>query len=211
LPGFHEKIPALNNISLESYGKYIDKQIAKLKLKHYVICGISFGFETVNRAKLSKACKGVIGIEPCLNSESLNMSWIKKEYLKIIINSIIRLNLYPHVWNADWLRSMGIKNPGIVLEHMNRFAFFKTAKLIFNNKEIPKFHSLPYVLVINENDWVIKPEYVEEIFKKKIKRCKIVKTPISHYPNDLSKAYFKRNLPDATLQEIANFLDKNNP
>ena len=80
LPGFRKDIKPLQKITIDSYSKFVEEKVKKLNLDDFLIGGISFGFIVVNNAKIDKKCKGIIAIEPYVNSKSLRMSWPNNPY-----------------------------------------------------------------------------------------------------------------------------------
>lgn len=211
LPGFTKKVPRLSKITFENYAKYVDRKIKSLNIKYYIIGGISFGFDVINQAKLDKRCKGIVGIEPYLDTNSLNMGFIERLLFKEVSDFVIRFNLYSEIWKSNLMKRLlnnkHIHNTDMVLGQIDPVTFFQTAHLIFNKKTKPKFHNLPYILLINMHDHTIKSDYAARFFNNANKHL-ILYDDIDHYPKDLSKAYFKKKIPKKTLIRAVNFINK---
>jgi len=213
LPGFAKDKKPLSKITLKNYSKFVDKKIKEFNLKHYIIGGISFGFLVVNNAKLNKNCIGIMGIEPYIDESSLNMPPIRKFFYNIVIKAVDSFNLYSKVWNKStfhrfYKEDYPKKVLNTVITQIDPFTFFRTARIIVNNRYKLRFHRLPYVLLINKKDKTIKADYVTKIFQNNIKDLLIINTKITHYPKDLSKNYFKKHLPKSTLVKIDKFFKK---
>ncbi len=215
LPGFTKKVPPLENITLDNYSEYIDKKIKELNLKSYVIGGISFGFWVVNNAKLDNRCRGIMAIEPYIDSKSLSMGFLKRTTYKLMIDSILLLHLGSKIWKSmvfhKFYHALG-KYPQqaikTVFEQIDSRTFFETAKMILKNKHEPKFHNLPYLLLINKQDKTVKGDYVINAFKNHVNDFLVINTSIEHYPKDLSKNYFKDKLPKEIIDRIYGFFEK---
>jgi len=193
LPGFTKKVPPLKNISLENYSKYLDKKIKSLKIKSYVAAGISFGFLVVNNAKLDKRCKGIIALEPYIDSKSLDMGFLKKSAYIVLADSLLFLGLGA---------LLKIKIPS----QIDQKTFLKTSSLILKNNDPIKFKNLPYVLVINKNDGTVNSKYIIKKFNKPSHL--IIHTHMDHYPKNLSKEYFKEMLPKSMLKKMSSYIKK---
>jgi len=212
LPGFRKDIKPLQKITIDSYSKFVEEKVKKLNLDDFLIGGISFGFIVVNNAKIDKKCKGIIAIEPYVNSKSLRMSWIKKLASLFIINIIISFKLYHLMWNKKIFLSLGMFNDkpkkvvDIIFDHINGKTFFETAKLILENKKDCKFQKLPYILLINKKDDKIKFDYLSKIFVNEIEKVLIIKESMPHYPKHITEHYFKTKFPEKYIEEIKKFV-----
>lgn len=213
LPGFTKKARPLADITLENYSGYLDKKIKEIGIKNYVACGISFGFLVINNAEL-KGCSGILAIEPYLNSFSLRMKPLKKILCKLLSDSILFLGLENIMWRKNSIfhrEYCKIHNhnheDSIMFEQVDPKTFFKTAKLLLEDYERPLPHNLPYILMINKKDSVIRGDYTADFFKNRIKKLLIIDTDMDHYPGNLSKKYFRQKLPMHVIQKIRGFIN----
>lgn len=215
LPGFIKTIPPLSKISFESYSKFVQGKIEELDLKEYWIAGISLGFEVVNITKLDSKCKGIIAIEPYINSASLSSNFKRKvKYLIFLNNLVCYLKLYNLVWNSRLFRKNFHKFSelpkdviDIIFEQVDPKTFFETTRLIFKNKKNASFHHLPYALLVNKCDGIISYDYLIRTFKKNPEKELVLDDiKISHCPSDLSKEYFEKSFPQKDRQKLLDFI-----
>jgi hypothetical protein len=165
----------------------------------------SLGFLVVNNAKLDKRCKGIIAMEPFLNTECLNISFLKQK-VYIIFSNLLKLigffDLERRIWESNWFNEYLQKEADypkervdIIIKHINPRTFFTVASLLLNYKKNPKFHNLPYFLVGNFADKTINFDRAADIFINNLHEVHITSEPIDHYPKDLTKSYFKTRIP----------------
>ena len=88
MPGFVLEKKPLAKISIENFSEYLDEEIGRLGLKSYFLGGISFGFLVVNGVKVDSKCKGILAMEPYLNSKMLKMNSGSRLKLLALINFI---------------------------------------------------------------------------------------------------------------------------
>lgn len=213
LPGFHKNSPPLTgNITIDKFSNYFDAQIKKLDLKEYLVGGISFGFLVVNNAKLTSGCKGIIAMEPFLNTRCLTLSyWEKKKYLLITqaLGLVHFFGLEKKIWSSAWFNTYLQKasdypkdRVDVIIKHIDPKTFFTVTKLLLNYEKSPVFHNLPYFLIGNFADKTIHFDKVVEVFTRNINELHIASEPIDHYPKELTKSYFKDRIPHEHIQRI---------
>lgn len=98
LPGFKSDVLPLKQISFQGYCDFLDEKIKQLKLPHYVVAGISFGFIVVNCAKLDEKCKAVMAVEPYLNTYHLRFGRLDRIKEIVQLRFIKTFHLYSFIW-----------------------------------------------------------------------------------------------------------------
>jgi hypothetical protein len=186
--------------------------VAELDVKEYIVGGVSFGFLVINNAKLDKRCKGIIAMEPFVNTKCLNISfWKQKIYVAIalLLKFIHFLHLEKRIWESDWFNEYLQKESDYpkervdtIIKHIDSRTFFAVTKILLSYKENPKFHKLPYFLVGNFADKTINFDKVVEIFIKNLHELHVTSEPIDHYPKDLTKNYFKTRIPNEHIRRM---------
>lgn len=201
LPGFVPEKKPLKNVTLPNYAAHVDSEIKKLKLKSYLLAGISLGFAITGYCKLDERCKGIIAMEPYINTNYTKNNF-EKFVFKILAKLVTGLGIHNYVYDSFLNRIvLGFIAPkgkaDIMQKTINGYAFYETSNLLFTFADPPIFHKKPYVLIINENDKTIKAKEIIKLFKKRGNL--IIKTALPHYPKDLSREYFEKNV---NLKEI---------
>ncbi len=213
LPGFHKNSPPLHgNITLKKFSDYFEQKILELDLSEYIVAGVSFGFLVVNNAKLDKKCKAILAMEPFINTDCLNISFLNKGKYKTITSllKIVRLaGVESKIWKSDWFNKYLQKisdypeeRVNTIIKHIDARTFFTVMGLLLSYKKDPKFHDLPYFLVGNFADKTINFDKAVEIFIKNLHELHIASEPIDHYPKDLTKSYFKSRIPQEHISRI---------
>jgi pimeloyl-ACP methyl ester carboxylesterase len=215
LPGFIPDNPKLPKISWEGYISFVEDEIARLDLPSYIIGGISFGFVVANGVTHEAGkCEGVLAMEPFTGAQSLNFPAWQRVVLKLSLSGVSKLRLSYLLWKSRLLKSI-IKATkrypqwtiDILFEQVDAQTFFDTANMLLNDNAEHQFHDLPYVLIGNDEDDTIDFAYVQQLFKQKARRLLVIKTTIEHFPSDLSKAYFEKNVPQNTFNDIVTFIN----
>ncbi|MBN1272950.1 MAG: hypothetical protein JXB26_11840 [Candidatus Aminicenantes bacterium] len=214
LPGFISNVPALSEVSLESYCAYVENEVNKLNLDHFIMGGISFGFLIANRISLNGNCKGIVAITPYLNAESLNLHPFRKKCYSIFVNMADSFKHTERLWNARttrklayWYSSYPRDRVDVILDEMDPKTFFKTGKLILNGNEEFMVQNLPYVLIANPEDTTIKYEYLLKTFQDNVSNLLICNTNIEHFPQTICKEYFAERFSLSQIKEIKSFLN----
>jgi len=214
LPGFSQSSPPLTQITLESYSQYIKEKIDELALENYLICGISFGFSIISNMKHDFKCQGIIAIFPYINSKCLKLKPIKKAFYSMVVNIMASSSLPQKIWGTHSFRKFARfysrypkERVDVIIDEMDGTTFFQAGKLILHNHLPCPFHDVPYVLIINENDNTIRYEYILELFKNNIENLFILNTNLDHYPEILTKDYFKRHFTENNMNSILQFLN----
>lgn len=217
LPGFITTERRLEKITFSNYSKFLENKIKSLELDHFIIGGISFGFLIVNNTPLSNNCKGIIAIEPYINSKSLAFKKLKIILLIIAIKIISILRLQNLIWKSRLfkicLKKLKVASNmiSLMLAEVDPIAFFKTAELILINKDKINFSSKPYVLLMNKHDETVSYNYLTSIFTKLAKQLLIIEAKFEHYPSTITKQYFEKMVPESQIRRIYNFLLINSP
>ncbi len=216
LPGFIKTVPPLEEITFEGYCAYVDSKIKSLHLDSYLAEGISFGFAIINHLEHDERCKGIIALEPFIGVRSLNYGPVKKKLLAWLIQAVCSLKLYSLFWGsrvvAKYLPKLMHYPPEtvrVLFEQIDARTFFETADLIFKDKHEYKFQNLPYVLIANKDDRTVNFDYICTTFAGNITRLLVLNTVIDHYPQDTSKAYFQKMVPEEMIQKINAFFEVN--
>lgn len=150
LPGFHKDVPPFNgSITFKKFSNYFEQKILELDLKEYVVAGVSFGFLVVNSAKLDKRCKAILAMEPFINTDCLNISFLDKGKYKTITSllKIVRLvGIESKIWESDWFNKylQNISNypedrVNTIIRHIDPRTFFTVMNLLLGYKKIPNF------------------------------------------------------------------------
>ncbi len=217
LPGFHKDVPRITNISLDNFANYVDTKIEQWNLDSYLIGGISFGFVVINRANLTKACKGILAIEPYADWSSLRSGFFKRLRILLLLNLTSIFRLYKLMWNVKRIRSYYWKITKIplirlkvILEHIEPVTMIETARAILTNTRKCVLKELPYVLIVNPEDTSINYEHLNVMFRKNARHLMIIKTDIGHYPKRVTKDYFKDKLKEENFAEMATFIENAN-
>ena len=166
LPGFNNNVPSFNgSVTLKKFSNYFEQKVEELNVDEYIVGGVSFGFLVINNAKLDKRCKAILAMEPFLNTDCLNISFIDKGAYKATTSllKMVRLTgVENKIWKSDWfgkylqkISDYPEERINIIIEHIDARTFFTVAGLLLSYKENPKFHDLPYFLVGNFADKTI--------------------------------------------------------
>lgn len=213
LPGFHESVPPLTDkITITRFSNYFDKKIQELDVKEYVVGGISFGFLVVNNAKLDKRCKGVLAMEPFINTECLSISYFNQKKFQVtagVLQLVQLFSLERKIWQSNWFNNYLQKSSDypkdrvdVIIQHLDPKTFFSVTRILLNYKVNPVFHKLPHFLVGNFADTTIDFNKVVEVFLKNLDELHIASEPIDHYPKELTKHYFKSRIPHEHIERM---------
>jgi len=217
LPGFVAKNPPLKKITMQGFSDYLDSEIRKLKLDHYIVGGISFGYWVVSSAQLNRNCRGVLAIEPytdwkCLRQERVTL--LKRIFFISLIRVVNLLNLYKVVWKSKQWRKSYLSVSGyyakrnkIILREIDPKTFATCARFILGNRKPVQVHDLPTVLLINPNDSTLDGKYVKEFFKQRTSKLLVMKTKIGHYPRKVTKKYFQKHIKKDDIEKMYSFLE----
>jgi hypothetical protein len=209
LPGFNTSVPAIKNISFDAYAHYVDEYIGRVNLKSYILGGISFGFPVINNCRITEQCRGILAIEPYINATDLNQGFIDKYTHKIICAIISFLKLHSLAYRSRAFKKYLLShNPAhrieTVLQTIDPYAFFETARIILNYDVEPTFKKKPYVLVINTKDDTIAAQKIIQLFET-IDKALIIRTTSEHYPEHPTKEYFQKSISDDDMKNILSF------
>ncbi|MFC1645425.1 hypothetical protein ACFL08_05355 [Patescibacteria group bacterium] len=219
LPGFVKNIKPLKKIALDNYANYAKKEIEKLGIKNYWIGGISFGFIIANLIKDQEQCKGILAIEPYLGTSSLNISFIKKASIVMLIQLLRLLNAFYVAWHSPFLQKKLLfggssaklnKRVKKYLSEIDARTFFETASILLLNEDHGcSLKSCPYVLIINKNDDSVLANKIITKFEAEAQNLLITPTTSAHFPEDMSKQYFKDNIKKEDVEKILYFIQNN--
>jgi pimeloyl-ACP methyl ester carboxylesterase len=219
LPGFNQEIPALPKITMDNYAQFVVDRIKELKLKHYLIAGMSLGFGIISRIEFDNKCKGVLGIGPYLGSESINPRMKAEMGFKILLLDLICFfRLYRLAWQTVLFRRflkricLNRQLPDFTLKEMDPRTYFETARLLlrFHLKK-PSFDHLPYVLIMNKKDDLVSYDYLAQQMKDNIEKLLVVNTKMAHNPPVLTEKYFAANLPKSKILRLLKFIEESQP
>ena len=216
-PGFRGQYPPLKKITIKGFSKHLRNEIVKLKLDNYIVSGVSFGFWVLNNTKLTKGCRGVIAIEPYVNSKCLNsqrISGTKRTFYRPVIKIILFLRLEKIIWDSRVWRKhyLGLsgyraKRSKIILREIDPKTFFVSAYMILGNSQKATLHDLPHVLVFNPSDLTLDMKFIQNFFKKNSWRLMLINTKIGHYPRKVTKGYFQKKISRDDIRRIYEFFD----
>jgi hypothetical protein len=215
LPGFHKNVTPLEKISVDSYAKFVDKKIKEFNLEHYLIGGISLGFYIVNEAQLTQGCKGIVAIEPMIGKGSMRMNLMNRFVYLVLVHVISILNLYHIAWDSKLIRqhykkitNYPLKRYKVIYKHFDPRTFFETVKAILRDgKTTVLKQGVPYILIINPRDKVIRGKYIIEFFQENAKHLLIVTTRVGHHPRTVTKNYYSRVLPRKVFEKVYRFIE----
>ena len=216
LPGFISSKPPLTSFSINGMSQYLDDEIKRLNLDHYIVGGISFGFWVLCFASLDTKCVGVFALEPYIGFRSIKYERLtvpKRLYYMFVIKLIGIFNLYKKVWRSKYwhkaynkLSGYKTKRNKVIFEEMDPETFARCAYFLLSNIKPARLHDLPTVLLINPNDSTLDAKYILKFFKKHARHYMIIRTDIGHYPRKVTKTYFKKHLKKKDIKSIYNFL-----
>ena len=216
LPGFSKNSMPLEKITWGNLSDSIQKKIERLNLDHYIVGGISFGFNVVNNIPLEMddRCKGILAIFPYIDSKSLNFRKRKKIIYSTVVNLLCFTGLSSRIWKnkytekfAYWYSTYPPERVKVILEQMDGKTFFQTARLILHNNHGIKFHEKPYILIINKDDNTIKYDYCLQTFRENVDDLFVLHSEIDHYPEDLSKKYIQERFSPEDIPKAIDFLN----
>lgn len=209
LPGFTRQIKPLGQMSLDAYAKYLQDEISKTKMDNFILGGVSFGFVVANLVPPDKQCMGILAIEPYINAQSLSLNKTTRIIYLSLLSIFKASGLGNKLWNSSILKGLLKKltdSPDERIKTMsgqiNANTFMQTATLILKYTENPKFHDLPYALVINPNDNTVSSTYLVNLFKSKAKSLFVVKTRVEHYPKNMTPAYFQERVKSEDIEKM---------
>lgn len=201
LPGFTRGTPPLDVISIPNYAQFVQNQIQNLSLGRYLLGGISFGFAVVNSIVLDQRCKGLLAMEPYLNLDSLDMSTGKRFIYRSLLKLADVSGLIEKLWGSKALNILlgamiGYPSDRIeaLTSQVHARTFLKTAQVILENTDPPKFHDLPYALAINPSDCTVNYDQLVNTFRRGVSSLHLVHTQVDHYPKDMTPNYFKERI-----------------
>lgn len=216
LPGFVKMIAPLKKIELESYALYVKKEIKKLKLESYWIAGVSFGFVVVNLVKDKKHCKGILAIEPYLGTASLNLSTRQKILFVIMISVLRFFNIFYRAWHSPFFQGKFLFGSSAninekIKKYLNEIdarTFFEMARiLLVNKKHGCSLGNCPYILVINKHDGSVLADKIIYKFRTEAPNLSIIHTTAAHFPKDMSKEYFRKNIKKSEIKKMIEFME----
>ena len=157
LPGFTKAIPAIPEINLDGYAKFVEQKVAEFALDSYWLGGVSFGFFVVNHIRFDPKCRGIIALEPYIGSASLQIGFLKSAFYRLICKSVLALNLASFLWTnrlgQKYIARLGNYPPeaiNILFDQIAAKTFFQTASLILSDQKSPHFQPLPYLLIAHQ-------------------------------------------------------------
>jgi pimeloyl-ACP methyl ester carboxylesterase len=212
LPGFIQDVPALTRISIENYADYVQKRLEQLKLKNYLLGGISFGFLVISHLPPDPKCKGFVAIAPFINSRWLKLGFLKTSVYSLLVGLTLTFRLSTKIWENrrfhrafHWYSDYPADRINNLLSHMDGRTFFETARIILSHRDACPFHGQPYVLILSETDKTIRNDRLLKFFQENVKKLKVVEVATDHYPVDLTRDYFRRRFPEEAVKEILFF------
>jgi len=213
LPGFSGDVPPLDDISVESFAHYVRRRIDGFGLEHFVLGGISFGFLVANHVPLNGECRGILGITPYLDRKSLKLKPVKRHGYRLVTGFFATTRLSRRIWKtralhrfAQYYSRYPSSRVDLILEHMDGQTFFETGRMILNGRHSCFFHDLPYILIVNRDDTTIDFEYTTRRFRDSAASLLIVETKIDHYPQEITKEYFRERIGRHEIDRVAAFL-----
>lgn len=222
LPGFSPDSPALSSFSLNANSDYLEKKIASLKLDKYIVGGISYGFVVVNNAHLDPAhTQAILAMEPYVNADYLQFSPFKRTLFTALAQTIgnnpLLMNMFWQNSFTDKILSFFSHQPDRlsrqILSDVDSSTYLSTLQFILNNEAPIEFkQDIPYVLLINRDDWTITAEPTIKLFSEKIpaKNLLIVYDSIAHFPPSLTTAYFDAHLGEGKVNTIISWITAKN-
>lgn len=220
LPGFTQKNPALDQISIEAYSRYVERELQRYALPSYTLGGISFGFNVISNAKLDESkCKAVIAIEPYINKNYLDMGTFETFiYEKVLTPMVENENLARGLWKNQYadkifaiLTGQPFERTRTIFREIDSKTFFGTAKYLMENTKDPVFsNTIPYILFINTQDETVDALKTEKLFKDNVpsENLLVIHTEIEHYPSDISKQYFEKKLKISDLLSVFDWINE---
>lgn len=210
LPGFVKATPPLQEISFSGYAKYLSEEIQKLNLNKYILGGLSFTHSVISRTKVDDKCRAVLALEPFINKDALALNREKLLLYRILVKVIMGAGLYGCIWQDRYLRYfLKFSDPTIletIIREIDPRTFVQTANLIFNYDE-EYWLNKPHILIINQKDTQVSYRKVCERFADNVKDLFVIDTNIPHFPKDLSKEYFERNMGSQLIEKVLNWLN----
>lgn len=216
LPGFTSETPYdAEEITLEHFSEYLDKEIQKTGWDEYILGGISFGFIVANNANFkNNQCKGIIAVEPYLQKNYLHMGFVRRFLYSHLIDVVTNFELTETIWNNKHLDDIlaylsGQKKDRMntILEEIDGSVFFETAKLIMEKSTEPEFKDIPYVLVVNKDDATVDTPGIINAFEENVDPLLTIETDMDHYPDEITKEYFANHLPKEMIDKIINWIN----
>jgi len=216
LPGFASHVPALEHISFETFASYVEEKIVEFDLDSYILGGISFGFFIASRTSISPKCRGLTAIFPYVDSNSLQLKFKKKLIYNIGTRIIDGLGLSSWLWEknafkkfARWYSIYPEDRVDVILAELDGRTFFRTGRLILQNKAMCRFHDLPTALVLSNVDTTVDSAHVLDLFQRNTKELLVVFTEIDHYPPQMDKEYFKEHFKQENIEKLLAFFSDN--
>jgi len=215
LPGFYNN-PRIKKANLKNITDYLDKKIKKLKLKNYIIGGLSLGYLVATKTNAIKKAKAILALYPYLNTKNLNLSNLQVNINKAILKIILKnKSFYELAWNSGFVKKLmqfNKYNERIIeslIKSCDAKLFFETAYLLLNYNKKHVFDNKPYVLIVNDNDELINTKFTIPIFKENIEKLLIIKSSTPHVPKKLTKSYFRKSFTKQKIKKLKEFIKKN--
>jgi len=215
LPGFSLAAPPVEDVSLDSFSRYVEDKIERLGLDHYILAGISFGYAVVSRLRRDRRCKGVVAIFPFLGKKSLNLKRKKRLFYVLVVNFFDAFGLSARVWRTRFLRKFAFwyssyppERVKVILDHMDGRTFFAVSRLILRRRHEACFQDRPHILILNPEDSTIRYDYALRAFAENVRELFVVHTSLEHYPVNPDKRYFRMHLPEEDIRRMVDFLNE---
>ena len=210
LPGFTPHTKPLKEVSFDNYARHVEAEIDRLKLKDYILGGISFGFSVVNHCQDDDRCKGFLALEPFINKHYIRADLKPVKLMQAILAFVTTLRIHQQTYRSHYFKRFVLsQSPNVKFDMVQRtvdpYAFFETGKMLLHHHAQPSFHNKPYILVINDEDTAVCGPKIIKLFES-LNRSLIVKTTVEHHPSDTSKAYFQKHINPADIEKMLHFI-----
>lgn len=210
LPGFSGNTPPLPKITLSAYARFLEKEIAKLKLDRYILVGASFGHRVFSELQPDKKCKAMLSLGPFVTRRSVKLTLPEKISGLFLLNIICSLKLEKVFWHKKLFKIFFHFDQAILdtlFKDVDPVTFFTTARLVLGCRQ-EKWLTLPHVLASGKHDDRISYEENYRYFKHNVKDLLIIHPHITqHFSGNKSKEYFQKCISSKEINKIFSFLD----
>ena len=211
LPGFTKKVTPMQNISIEGYAEFLEKEIKNLHLDKYVLGGISFSHCVVSKTDLDNNCRAIIAMEPFVNKSALVVKNKELFLFKTTVKVIKLLRLYSYIWKKQYLNKfLKFSNPeilDIIYREIDPKTFIDTTDLIFSYSD-KSWLNKPHILVANKDDKKVSYSKNLKLFRENVNDLLVVNTTVEHFPDFMTKDYFRNHISKKTIDKMMEWLDK---
>lgn len=209
LPGFRIGSEPLAPATHVGYAEDLQTVIDRFGDIPFVLAGISYGYYVLTHLRNFRRCVAIVAIEPFVGTEFLRASRTARSAASFLLGIASRLGVHT-LLRLPAARRLVFRLGGIpdnvlscIAREIHPRALFETAALILRSSPIAAIPRIPHIIVINPGDSTIDARRTLAHFDGMNPRDRsVIETTLEHFPRDLSKEYFVREIPTPVIAAI---------